>query len=183
MRSTVRVAERGAVRGARPAAALSLSALLCPLVAGCYHVGVVPPPRVTRVAIPFFRNDTFPLERGLEFDLTRAVRQRLEEQTTCVLVSDPESADAVLEGTLKSYSESIQAEDPLDRPIRSVAIAQVHVRFQRTGPGGEVFFDETFPPERVSFVAGSARNAAKEELVRRISDRILAWAFTTWEEP
>lgn len=151
------------------------------VLAGCYSFGVEPPPGVKRVAVPIFRNDTFPMERGLELELTRAVRRRIEEQSTCILVSDPGTADAVLDGTVKSYRESVQAEDTLDRPVRSVATAQVFVRFRRTGPNGEVFFAETFPPERVAFLTGAGRDTAKEELVQRIADKVLAWAFTTWE--
>ena len=150
------------------------------LVAGCYTVGVVPPEGVSRITVPFFKNETFPLERDLEYDLTREVRKRLEEQTDCILVSSEADADAVLEGKLLSFREVVAAEDQLDRPVRSYAFASVSVTFRRAGSGGEIFFTDTWE-EKTAFMTDSGRSSAREALVRRIADRIIAEAITTWE--
>jgi hypothetical protein len=151
------------------------------LAAGCYHVGVIPPAGVERIAVPFFRNDTFPLERDLEYALTREVRTRLQEQTACRLASREAEADAVLEGTIKSFRENVAAEDALDRAVRSYAFAEVAVTFRRAGPDGEILFRDTWL-EKTAFRSDRGREGAKEELVRRIADRILAVALTTWAD-
>ena len=170
---------RSSGAGRRRSAAVWALAVVA--VAGCYNVGVVPPPGITRVAVPFFRNETFPLERDLEYAITREIRTRLEEQTSCILVSGEDAADAVLEGAVIRFQESVAAEDGIDRPVRSFAYAEITVKFRRTGPQGEIIFADTFPV-RVAFQAGTGRDTAKEEMVRRIADRVLAWAFTTWVE-
>ena len=159
---------------------VALAIAAASLLAGCYTVGVVPPAGVTRIAVPFFRNDTFPFERDLEYDLTREIRTRLEQQTDCILVSDESNADAVLEGAVKSFREQVAAEDSLDRPTREFILADVWVRFRGAGSNTKVFFADTWQ-ERVAFVAGGGRDSARGELVRRIADRVIAYALTTWE--
>jgi hypothetical protein len=158
---------------------LAASAALV-LLAGCYNVGVVPPTGITSVTVPFFRNNTFPMERDLEYDLTREVRIRLEQQTALRLVSSENEADAVLEGTLNSFRESVAAEDALDRAVRSYAFAEVSIRFRRSGPDGEVLFADTWQ-ERTAFLSGAGRESARQTLVQRIADRVLAVAVNTWE--
>ncbi len=163
------------LRRAQPATPVALLAAF-----GCYTVGVVPPAGVRSIAIPFFRNETFPMERDLEYDLTREVRTRLEEQTGLRLAASESESDAVLEGTLNSFRESVAAEDVLDRAVRSFAVAEVSIRLRRSGPEGEVLFADTWQ-ERTAFLSGAGRESAKEELVRRIAERIIAVALTTWE--
>jgi len=160
----------------RLAAAAGLLAVV--VVCGCYHIGVVPPRGIKRIAVPFFSNETFPLERDLEYDLTREVRRRIEEETDLELVSDPAAADAVLEGTLQAFRESVAAEDKLDRPVRSYVYATVSVTLRR---GEEVLFQDTWQ-ERTAFLTASGRTSAREGLVRRIADRIVAVALSNWDQ-
>ncbi len=54
------------------------------------------------------------------------------------------------------------------------------VRFRAAGSKTKVYFADTWQ-ERVAFVAGGGRESAREELVRRIADHVIAYALTTWE--
>lgn len=148
--------------------------------AGCYHVGIVPQEGVSRVYVPFFRNETFPYERGLEYDLTAAVRRGLEEQTALVPVGSEAEADAVLEGVVKSFRSNIRAEDRLGAAVRSSANVEIHVVLRRAGIDGETLVSMPLH-EHVTFHTASGLGDAKDEVVRRVADRILAMAFTSWD--
>ncbi len=55
---------------------------------GCgYSAGYKMPPGVIKLAVPMFENQTFPLRREIEYDMTRAVRQELELRTDAILVA------------------------------------------------------------------------------------------------
>ena len=148
-------------------------------LAGCYTVGVVPPDGVHRVFIPIFQNDTFPYERGLEDELTLALREKLEIQTPCILAPTAASADAVIEGTISRFRERVRAEDRLDRAVRSSATVAVEVVFRRTGERPEIFFKDNIS-ERVAFRTSAGVDNAKKEMVRRVTDKIIA-RMTRWD--
>ena len=81
-----------------------VGASLVLVLAACgYSSGYRLPEGVYRLAVPMFENQTFPLRRELEYDLTRSIRQRLELKTDARIVSR-EEADAVLEGTILTFT-------------------------------------------------------------------------------
>jgi outer membrane lipopolysaccharide assembly protein LptE/RlpB len=94
----------------RRAAGCSRSALCCALivallaVAGCgYHVaghGANLPSQWTTIAVPAFQNDT--TQYRIEQRFTQAVIRELITRTKYHVVSEPESADAVLRGEILS---------------------------------------------------------------------------------
>lgn len=151
--------------------------------AGCYTVGVVPPPGVSRILVPFAVNETFPYEREIEYDMTRELRRRIEMQSPCIPVTDAADADAALRVMIKSYRQNVVAEDRLDRPVYAHAELAVHVDFRRVGgPDAEVFFNDTLH-DRFTFRADAGFEAARRDIVRRLADRILAEVLNTWDEP
>ncbi|HAK96122.1 MAG TPA: hypothetical protein DCM87_14295 [Planctomycetes bacterium] len=150
--------------------------------AGCYTVGVVPPPGVNRILVPFVANETFPYEREIEYDMTRELRRQIEVQSPCVPVTDEANADAALRVTVKAYRQNVVAEDRLDRPVYAHAEIDVHVDFRRVGgPDAEVFFNDTLH-DRFTFRTDAGFEAARRDIVRRVADRILAEVLTAWDE-
>ncbi len=159
--------------------AAALVFVVSSLAGCCYTIGVVPPDGVKRVFIPIFKNDTFPYERGLEDELTLALREELEIQTSCILAPTAASADAVIEGTISRFRERVRAEDRLDRAVRSSATVAVEVVFRRTGERPEIFFKDNIS-ERVAFRTSAGVDNAKKEMVRRVTDKIIA-RMTRWD--
>ena len=97
----------------------SFSLLLIPTlfavaVASCgYTTGYRMPEGVYQIAVPTFANETFPLRREIEYDITRAVRQELELRTDVQIVPAAR-ADHVLEGTVISFVEGVITEEAFD---------------------------------------------------------------------
>ena len=59
---------------------------VCLLGCGCYSVGVRPVAGLEELAVPLFENQT--LRRGVEHDLTRAVRREVLETTPLPLARE-----------------------------------------------------------------------------------------------
>lgn len=149
--------------------------------AGCYTVGVVTPSGVSRIYVPFVKNETFPYERDIEYDMTRELRRQIEVQSACIPVTSEADADAALRVVVKGYRQSVVAEDRQDRPTYAHASIDVQIDFRRIGPDGEVFYHDTLN-DRVTFRTETGFGAARQEVVRRVVDRILAQALNSWEE-
>jgi len=77
-------------------------------ISGCgYHVaghGSTLPPQWTTIAVPTFKNDT--VQYRIEQRFTAAVIREFVIRTKYHIVSDPESADAVLHGEILSIDTS-----------------------------------------------------------------------------
>lgn len=86
---------------------------------GCgYTLGFRAPPGVTTIAIPVFSNNTFPLRREVEYELTDLVRKEIQARTDLELV-DSEDADMVVYGTLRDFRERVVTEGALDEKLES----------------------------------------------------------------
>lgn len=163
---------------ARLAGALVAGALgACALVTGStgcgYHLGYRMPERVQRLAVPVFRNDTFPLRREIEFDLTRAVRQELELRTDVQLVSSAE-AEAVLEGVILSFKERVLTEGPLDRIDESSLAVAVRMRLRRAD--GTLLFERLVRDDAAySRRDGETLEDARRRAIQDIAERIVVY--------
>jgi hypothetical protein len=85
------------------------------------------------VYVPIFKNKTF--RRGLEFDLTRLVVREIEEKTPYKVVSNCESADTELIGTIISVNKALVNLNP-ENEIREGEMTigvEVIWRDRRTG--------------------------------------------------
>ncbi len=149
--------------------------------AGCYNVGVKPPAGVSSIFVPFVKNETFPYEREIEYDMTRELRRQIEVQSACIPVTSEAAADAILRAVVKSYRQTVVAEDRQDRPLYAHATIDVHVDFRRVGPDGEVFFRDTVH-DQFTFRTDTGFAAARREIIHRVVDRILAEALNSWDE-
>lgn len=141
--------------------------------AGCgYTLGFREPDGIRRLAVPIFRNETFPLRREIEFDLTRAVRRQLEVGTDFVLSAE-DRADATLEGTIISARQRVLSEGPLDRVEESSLT--VTVRIQLVRRDGTLVLDRWVTDNAAFFVsAGETEEGARLEAVAQLAERIVA---------
>ncbi len=150
------------------------------LSVGCgYTLGYRMPGNVTRVSVPTFDNQTFPLRREVEFDLTRAVRRELELGTDVKLASGSQ-ADAILRGTIRRFDERVLSEGVLDAILESSINVEVHVRLERT-VDGSVLFDHVISDHAAfSVVAGETVEDARREAIDEIAERLIA-EMESWE--
>lgn len=94
------------------------------LLAGCYSVGVEPVAGLEELAVPLFENQT--LRRGVEQDLTRAVRREVLETTPLQLAHELD-APAVLRGAITEIGEQVLLAGPAEEVLE--AGLQVTVSF------------------------------------------------------
>jgi hypothetical protein len=74
------------------------------------------PGQVKTVYVEMFESQTF--RRGIEFDITRALVERLELNTPYRLAGDRRTADTVLTGALLAVGEgTLAGQRELDRPV------------------------------------------------------------------
>jgi len=149
------------------------------LLSGCGYtlgarLGSSPNSKTGAIAIPTFDNQTIPLRRDLEFELTSALRKAVQSRTTWTLARDG-SSDVTVYGTIRDFRERVLADDDLDRKIESMVSIVVHLRIEdyRSRKLREEIVSETEP---LSITQGgtlaSARRRAIEGLARKILDQI-----------
>jgi hypothetical protein len=109
-------------------ASVTTVALLLPLLTGCgYTLGYRAPPGVATVAVPTFDNQTFPLRREIEYELTAALRREIQTRTGLVLVDQKDGPDMAVFGTLKHFRERVVAEGRLDEKTESTIFLNVEL--------------------------------------------------------
>ncbi len=79
--------------------------LLVTLMCGCgYSTRSLISRNINSIHIPIFENDTF--RRGIEFDLTKAVKNEVMSKTN-LRIASKDHADNILHGTVKDFTERI----------------------------------------------------------------------------
>lgn len=106
--------------------------------------------KINSIYIPIFDNDTF--HRGIEFDLTKAVKDEIMSRTSLRIVQK-DSADTVLSGTVRDVKESA-----LSQGNDNIVEGQVRI-----------FADITLLDRRTErvLISRSNLNGAAEYLVKR----------------
>lgn len=72
--------------------------------------------KINSIYIPIFDNNTF--RRGLEFDLTRAVKDEIMSRTSLRIVQK-DSADTILSGTIRDVKETVLSQNSRDNIVES----------------------------------------------------------------
>ncbi|MGR3175496.1 MAG: LptE family protein [Candidatus Scalindua sp.] len=72
--------------------------------------------KINSIYIPIFDNNTF--RRGLEFDLTKAVKDEIMSRTSLRIVQK-DSADTILTGKITVVSESVLSQNSRDNIVES----------------------------------------------------------------
>ena len=79
--------------------------LVVALMCGCgYSTRSLISRDISSIHIPIFENDTF--RRGIEFDLTKAVKNEVMSKTN-LRIASKDYADTILHGTVKEFKEGI----------------------------------------------------------------------------
>ena len=170
--------------GLRAAARVRLLSIalagLCAGLAGCgYSLGYRAPPQVRTIAVPMFNNETFPLRREVEYELTSALREEIQSRTGLRL-TDEREADWVIHGTIRDFREAVIAEGPRDEKIEATVVITVRVT-------AEDFKNQRRQSESIrvqepfSIELGDTLEGARRRAVGNLAERILL-TIESWEE-
>jgi hypothetical protein len=162
-----------AVRRRAARAVLCLSALAALVPAGCgYTTRSFVNEYARTVAVPVFDNRT--RRHDLEWEVTRAVVERIHDRTHLRVVDPGDQPDLVLTGTLRDVDEDVLARRRFQRVRESAVfvVAEVEVVDRRTGavvvPRQRVAERESFTP-----VLGEDLRTAREAAVRELAERVV----------
>jgi hypothetical protein len=146
---------------------------------GCgYHLGYQTPPGVRTVSVPIFQNDTFPLRRDVEYDLTSAFRQEIQARTSLRVIDESASPDLVVRGRILEFRERVVAEGPLDEVIESNLVALVELQIEN-------YLDGTVETRRAgnvepfSIQAGESFEDGRRRAIRNIAEKLVV-ALEHW---
>lgn len=153
--------------------------------AGCgesgYHLRPPYNPKIRTIYVPIFKSSQF--RRDINFQVTQMVINEIQNRTPFKVVSDPDGADARLEGTITFQDKSLIVENPNNLPRHLLAQMQVNVTFvdnhtkaSKTKEIPAVGFSETAPfyPE-----IGETTQLGFEKTMERLVRDIV----NTMEEP
>lgn len=100
--------------------------LIFALISGCgYSQKSLISRKINNIYIPIFDNITF--RRGLEFELTKAVKDEIMSKTNLRIVQK-DSADTILYGTIKNVTEGILTQDITDNIVESRLTIYVDIK-------------------------------------------------------
>lgn len=166
-----------------PARTWNLALLLGVSIACCgcgYSVGFKAPRDVRSISVPIFQNETFPLRREVEYDLTRAIREEIQTRSDLRLVDD-EAADMAVYGSITSFRERLVAEGRVDEKIESSIVVEVSLivedylaRRQRKIPRVQV-------TEPLSVQIGETVDEARRRAIGNLAEKIVE-QLESWEE-
>ena len=158
---------------------LTICILISALTAGCgYSNKSLISRKINSIYIPIFENDTF--RRGVEFDLTKAVKDTVISKTNLKIVSK-DYADTVLSGTIKDVNESILTQDIGDNIVESRIILLVDFKLidRRTG---RILIDEKNIRQESEFIVtrGETLEFASDEGVTKLAQTIVNLLEEKW---
>lgn len=136
--------------------------LIFALISGCgYSTKSLISRKINSIYIPVFDNTTF--RRGLEFELTKAVKDEIMSKTNLRIVQK-DSADTILYGTIESVTEGILTQDITDNIVESRLTIRVDIKLKdrRTG---RVLISENGLKNSAEFIVrrGETIDSAAEE--------------------
>ena len=167
---------RLALRGGRLLLAAALS-----LPSGCgYSLGFQVSPGVTTVAVPVFLNDTFPLRREIEFELTSAFRQELLARTDLRLVDETGNPDLVVRGRILEFRERVVAEGRLDQKLESSVVARIELRIENYLDQTTRILEPISSSEPFSVQAGETFQDGRRKGIRNLAERLVV-RMEDWE--
>ncbi len=148
------------------------------LASSCgYSLGYRAPPGVETVAVPIFQNATFPLRRGVEYEITSRFREELQARTPLRLV-DSRSADLVIVGRVREFRDPTVAEGPHDERIESVLVVAVDLTIEDyvNGTRSEATVEVVEPfSDQLGETAMSVRSRAFKNLAERMALAVESW--------
>ena len=157
---------------------LLFGAVLLPLPGCGYRLGVQAPPGVYRIAVPTFTNQTFPLRRDIETELTSALREEIQGRTALRLVPDGRS-DMTVYGWVREFRERVLAEggldeenNPLDEKLESMVTIRINLRIEDY-VNGTVREEEVVEVQPLSALRGEEIDDARRRAIGNLAEKIL----------
>jgi hypothetical protein len=100
--------------------------LVVALMCGCgYSTRSLISRDISSIHIPIFENDTF--RRGIEFDLTKAVKDEVMSKTN-LRIASKDNADTILHGTVNTFTERIITHGFRDSIVEAEMALLVEIR-------------------------------------------------------
>jgi hypothetical protein len=135
------------------------------LISGCgYTTKSLISRKINSIYIPIFENDTF--RRGLEFDLTSALKDEIMSNTK-LRILQKDSADTILTGRIIKVTEGMLSSNVEDNIVESRVTISVYIKLvdRRTG---RTLVEEKNLKQSAEFIVKRGENintASKESLV------------------
>jgi hypothetical protein len=135
------------------------------LISGCgYTTKSLISRKINSIYIPIFENDTF--RRGLEFDLTSALKDEIMSNTK-LRILQKDSADTILTGRIIKVTEGMLSSNVEDNIVESRVTISVYIKLvdRRTG---RTLVEEGNLKQSAEFIVKRGENintASKESLV------------------
>lgn len=159
--------------------------MLC--LSGCgYMVGAPYSETVRTVAVPIFTSDSF--RRGFEFQLTEAVKKRIEMQTPFRIAEEP-YADTRLTGHIVDVRKNVIAENAFDDPRELQLSMTVMVTWEDLRTGQMLAQQQIpLPAEAATFIAqadfapelGQSLASANQRMMERLAYDIVSRMEAAW---
>ncbi len=150
------------------------------MTAGCaYSFTSGLPAHIKTVAVPLFANETN--EFGIAEEVTEQLVAALVKDGTLRIVSEAGEADAVIEGTVRAYSEEAYAYDRDETVDQQIIRITVSIRFydqvreEVIWESDRVFGSQTYPNE-----GPDARDGGLEKAIGQVVDEILSGIVAGW---
>jgi len=167
-----------ALRRARPTVIV-----IAGLAAACaYSFTSGLPSHIRTVAVPLFANET--TEYGIAEEVTERVVNGLVRDGTLRVVSDETEASALIEGTVRSYSEEAYTYDRQEAVEQQIIRITVGIRFYDQVRDEVIWESERVFGSAIYSNAADAAATAREdglgEAIQQLVDEILAGIVAGW---
>ncbi len=159
--------------------------LLLLLPGGCFRysfTGVVIPPDVRTIYIPFFSDQSGSGMGDLSGDLNEVLINRFVNQTRLQLTDSPDNADVILEGTITGYSNrpfSIAGDQRASLNRVQITVRATYQYTAKDTPEWQKNITGNFEYDPNEDPVDGENNAALEAL-RRIADNLFSDAMGSW---
>ncbi len=153
--------------------------VLFALISGCgYTTKSLISRKINSIYIPIFENNTF--RRGLEFDLTKAVKDEIMSKTK-LRIAQKDNSDTILTGQITKVSEAMLSSDLADNIVESRVSIYVDIKLvdRRTG---RTLVDEKNVQHSAEFVVGRGENinTASQESMALLAETIVNHLEKKW---
>ncbi len=136
---------------------------------------------VTSVAVPIFQNHTF--DQGIGAELAEAVTKEIQRRTKWVVTS-PDHADRVLDGTITRSTQSLLAVDRETGLGQQLAVViTIDFRFSNARTGDVLLARQNFSASDFyapSIEAGERRAVGRHGAINRLAQDIVAELQAAW---
>ncbi|MFQ5964586.1 MAG: LPS assembly lipoprotein LptE [Candidatus Scalinduaceae bacterium] len=149
------------------------------VISGCgYSTKSLINRNISSIYIPIFENETF--RRGIEFDLTKAVKNEIMSKTNLRIVSK-DSADTILYGTLQDFKERVLTQNVRDTLVESEVRLFVDIKLV-DGRTGRTLVNKKKIRQTTEFIVnrGETLDSATEEGVVNLAKTIVNLLEEKW---